>query len=134
MKVLEFVWERKEGGIFLLLLRNWVVLTQLKLTATTPYDLSCPNMHKMVRARSRKSCVIYFPLMKTVDWHKKINAPRGILVSRSLYLNHGRDSEDKIRMSVFKIQLRMECQSSPSSLSFSIINGRNKLEFKQSND
>ena len=81
------------------------------LTATIPYDLFCPNVYEMIGAGSCENCVIYFLSKKAVDRHKKIYALWGILISQSLYLD-----EVKIRISVFKIQLSTECQSSRTLL------------------
>ena len=97
--------------LHLLFLRSWDVFAQLKLTATIPHDLFCPNVYEMIGAGSCENCVIYFLSKKAVDRHKKIHALGGILVSQSLYLD-----EVKIRISVFKIQLSTECQSSRTSL------------------
>lgn len=97
--------------LHLLFLRSWDVFAQLKLTATIPYDLFCPNVYEMIGAGSCENCVIYFLSKKAVDRHKKIYALWGILISQSLYLD-----EVKIRISVFKIQLSTECQSSRTSL------------------
>ena len=125
----EFVLGWREGYLpntlheHLLFLQNWDVLTHVKLIAAILYDLFCPEVYKYI---SRiYYCRTYFSPKKIVDRHKKIHTPEGILAIRTLHVDEVDSKYDKelVQISMFKIQLMTECQSSRVPLNFSVGGG-----------
>ena len=125
----EFVWGWREGYLpntlheHLLFLQNWDVLTQVKLVTAILYDLFFPEVYKYISGIYY--CRTYFLPKKIVDRHKKIHTPPGILAIRTLHVDEvdNKYNKELVQISMSKIQLMTECQSSRVSLNFSVGGG-----------
>ena len=125
----EFVWGWREGCLpntlheHLLFLQNWDVLTQVKLVTAILYDLFFPEVYKYISGIYY--CRTYFLPKKIVDRHKKIHTPPGILAIRTLHVDEvdNKYNKELVQISMSKIQLMTECQSSRVSLNFSVGGG-----------